>query len=90
MLGQSWSDSPIKTTIESLPVTKVRLPKVTVCPPKNTFTDLNYDLMLTEDMKVDMETKNELTEFAMMIIQDHMHEENMIRIRQFNEENRFY
>ena len=87
---QSWSDSPIKTTVESLPVTKIRLPKVTVCPPKNTFTDLNYDLMLTEDMKVDIDTRNELTEFAMMIIQDHMHEEFMSRFRQLDEENRFY
>ena len=40
----SWSESPIKTTIETLPISEITFPKVTVCPPKNTFTDLNYDL----------------------------------------------
>ena len=44
---QSWNDSPIKTTIETLPITEITFPKVTVCPPKNTYTDLNYDLMVT-------------------------------------------
>ena len=36
----SWSESPIKTTIETLPISEITLPKVTVCPPKNTFTNL--------------------------------------------------
>ena len=45
----SWSESPIKTTIETLPISDIMFPKVTVCPPKNTFTDLNYDLMMTEN-----------------------------------------
>ena len=38
---QSWADSPVKTTIETLPITEITFPKVTVCPPKNTYTDLN-------------------------------------------------
>ena len=41
---QSWSEGPVKTTIETLPITDITFPKVTVCPPKNTYTDLNYDL----------------------------------------------
>ena len=45
-----WAESPVKTTIETLPITEITLPKVTVCPPKNTFTNLNYDLMLLETM----------------------------------------
>ena len=31
----SWADSPTKTTIETVSITKMTLPKVTVCPPKN-------------------------------------------------------
>ena len=46
----SWSESPVKTTIETLPISEIKFPKVTVCPPKNTFTDLNYDLMMTENI----------------------------------------
>merc|ERR1711923_207682 len=52
---QSWADSPIKTTIETLPITEIIFPKVTVCPPKNSYTDLNYDLMMTENMTLDNE-----------------------------------
>ena len=46
---KSWAISPVSTTIETLPLSEMKLPKVTVCPPKNTFTDLNYDLMLAEN-----------------------------------------
>ena len=46
----SWSESPVKTTVETLPISDIKFPKVTVCPPKNTFTDLNYDLMMTENI----------------------------------------
>ena len=42
---QSWALSPISTSEETLPMEQIKFPKVTVCPPKNTFTDLNYDLM---------------------------------------------
>ena len=33
---QSWAESPVKTTIETLPITEITFPKVTVCPPKKT------------------------------------------------------
>ena len=51
---------------------ELKLPQVTVCPPKNTFTSLNYDiakssnktLTLTEDVR------KELADFALERIQD--------------------
>ena len=51
---QDWDESPVKTTVETFPITELTFPKVTVCPPKNTYTDLNYDLMLTENMTLEM------------------------------------
>ena len=65
---QSWADSPVKTTIETLPITEITLPKVTVCPPKNTYTDLNYDLMMAENMTLDNTTRNELTDLALRLL----------------------
>ena len=35
----SWSESPVKITLETSPIAEIRFPKVTVCPPKNTFPD---------------------------------------------------
>ena len=50
---QAWEDSPVSTTIETLPISKLRFPKVTVCPPKDTYTDLNYDLMMLQKKELD-------------------------------------
>ena len=43
---EDWYESPVKTTEEALPISDLKLPKVTVCPPRNSYTDLNYDLIL--------------------------------------------
>ena len=64
----AWSESPVKTHIDSLPISKITLPKVTVCPPRNTFTDLNYDLMLTENMTLTQEMRHEMFKFALEVI----------------------
>ena len=40
----SWAQSPASTTIETLPISQVSFPSVTVCPPAQTATTLNYDL----------------------------------------------
>ena len=54
---KAWEESPVTTTVETLPITEITLPKVTVCPPKNTFTNLNYDLMMLENMTLDNDTR---------------------------------
>ena len=63
----SWSESPVKTTIETLPISDIKLPKVTVCPPKNTFTDLNYDLMMTENKTLTEEMRDEMFKYAVKV-----------------------
>ena len=46
----SWASSPISTTIETLPISDLDFPNVTVCPPKNSFTGLIPDLLRTRNM----------------------------------------
>ncbi len=64
---QSWAESPVKTTVETLPISEITFPKITVCPPRNTFTDLNYDLMAIENVSLDEPVteldKNETVEY---------------------------
>ena len=43
---QEWKESPIKTIIETFSIERIEFPVVTVCPTKNTFTILNYDLLM--------------------------------------------
>ena len=61
---QSWEQQPIVTTIETLPADEMKMPKVTVCPPKNMFTDLNYDLMLARNMTFSNGMREELRNYA--------------------------
>ena len=66
---ESWAESPISTAIDSQPTSEVQLPKVTVCPPKNTFTDLNFDLMNLNNATLNNKTKDQVIRFAMEVIQ---------------------
>ena len=53
----SWADSPISTTIETRPITEIDFPNLTVCPPRNTFTSLNPDLVRARNISLDEEKK---------------------------------
>ena len=65
-----WSENPIKTTIETRSIKELIFPKVTVCPPKHTYTDLNYDLMMLENTTLDADTRNRLVDNANDIMYD--------------------
>ena len=60
----SWADSPVTTTIETLPISELDFPNVTVCPPRNTFTSLTPDLMMARNMTMDRDRRRELSKFA--------------------------
>lgn len=91
---QSWQDSPVTTTIETRPISEVTFPKISVCPAKNTYTNLNYDLM---KMKENVSIPSDLTDYAddlrenfIRHFQDDDYQEQLKKIREtFQEENRF-
>ena len=58
----SWAVSPVSTTIETLPITDLDLPNVTVCPPRNTFTSLNPDLVMARNIDLDQDKRKELVD----------------------------
>ena len=84
---QSWSDSPIKTTVEKMPISKIKFPKVTVCPPRGTFSDLNYDLMLAENSTFEEEQAQELNSFIYDVVNNHVYMDEWTKL---NEENRYF
>ena len=52
MIQQSfanWEANPVATTLESHPLSQLSFPKVTVCPPIDTFTTLNLDIEMMEN-----------------------------------------
>ena len=52
MIQQSfanWEANPVATTLESQPLSQLSFPKVTVCPPSDTFTTLSLDIEMMEN-----------------------------------------
>ena len=84
---QSWEESPITTTIDTFPITEITFPEVTVCPPKNTKTDLNKLLILNESLS--NETRQDILEFALEMISDYYYEEVYYNMSFFDEKDRF-
>ena len=60
----SWASSPISTTIETLPISDLDFPNVTVCPPRNSFTSLNPDLLMARNIIFETEKRRELSDFV--------------------------
>ena len=87
---QSWAESPVRTTIETLPINEITFPKVTVCPPKNTFTDLNYDLKITENMTLNNDTRIELANYAMELLYDQLHINMLRNVSKLEEKDRYH
>ena len=84
---ETWAESPIKTTIETRPMSEIRFPKVTVCPPKNTYTDLNYKLMLAEKKTLNKVMRIDLYNYTEKIVNEHGY---MDEIDKLHEEDRYY
>ena len=72
-----WAVSPISTTIETLPITDATFPLVTVCPPRKSFTNLNYDLMTMENARIDDQTRARLIRLAVKLINDAIFEKDL-------------
>ena len=84
-----WKQSPITTTIGSSPIKDFPLPNITVCPPAQTFTDLNYDLIVAENQTLDNETRMELVNYGLELLQNHLFEEFMRNLSKLRDSNRF-
>ena len=87
---ESWAESPITTAVDSQLTSEVQLPKVTVCPPKNTFTDLNFDLMNLKNATLNDTIKDKVKRFAMEVIQDQIHQKIMSDLKKVEEKDRSY
>ena len=87
---QDWTDNPISTTIETKPITEITFPKVTVCPPKNTYTDLNYDLMMIENMTVDNDTRGKLVNYAQEQLYYYLYNKIMNNLNLLQDKDRYF
>ena len=56
----NWQQNPVATTISTYPIEQVSLPKIYVCPPKHTYTNLNQDIVEMKDVVLTMHQITEL------------------------------
>lgn len=87
----NWKQSPISTAIETLPISDITLPNVTVCPPKALFLNLNYDILQSEKIKLDKEKRDTLTAVsALDVIQEKVYEEIIKNLSKVEDPDRYY
>ena len=86
---QAWEESPITTTIETIPISKIKFPKVSVCPPANTVTNLNYDLMMADNMTLDNNTRKDLIKIVLEHFDNDNFESVLKNLSLIHEKSRF-
>ena len=60
MSFENWAANPVTTTVETLPISDITFPTITVCPARDTQTNLNYDLVNTELYHLSKEERTNL------------------------------
>ena len=56
-----WAKSPVTTTIETLPISGLEFPSVTVCPPRKSLTALNLDIVRTNNISLSYTQRKDLS-----------------------------
>ena len=63
---------------------------MTVCPPKDSFLNLNHDIQRSENVKLDNDTRKELLDYAMDKIQDEFYKEIMTNLSKVEDPDRYF
>ena len=78
---------PGYSSISVLPITRITFPNLTVCPPRGTFTSLNYDLLLAGNRS--LEEDSELGDFIAELLAEEGYQSILEDLDNFYEKNRF-
>ena len=86
----NWELSPISTAIETLPISHITFPNVTVCPPKNSTLNLNHVIEQSKGVILGNNTRNKLINYAMDVIQEEFYKEVMKNLSKVEDPNRYH
>ena len=85
----SWADSPITTTIDTLPISELEFPNVTVCPPRNSFTSLNLDIARSSKISLSQGQRKALSkQISEVVYTSHM-ERKLATYTEYEEKDRY-
>ena len=86
----NWEQHPISTTIETQSISQITFPNVTVCPPKNLFLNLNYDISKVETVRIDKEKRKTLIEASLDILQETFYLDIMRNMTKVEDPDKYY
>ena len=86
----NWNLSPIVTTIETRPISELKLPNITVCPPKVSFLNLNYDFKASKNVALHNTTRTTLIDAFLDLFQDTYFKEKMRTLNKIHDSDRYY
>ena len=84
-----WADSPITTTIETLPISRLEFPNVTVCPPRKSFTNLNLDIARSSKISLSERQMKALSEQISEVVFTSNMESKLATYNEYEEKNRY-
>ena len=79
----SWKESPVVTSSQTLHISNVKFPKITVCPPEQTNTGLNHLLEKSKSTDLLPWIKADLAAYAAVLAQDEYHLELVDKMKSF-------
>ena len=85
---RGWKESPVSTSIEVRPIVEVTFPNVTVCPPRDTFTEINHDLQTVDRIQLDPQTRLELLSSLDDLLLDYFHGTTLRQMDWFSDRDR--
>ena len=85
----NWYQTPISTTIESLPISQMKFPNITVCPPRNSILNLNYDIKMKENIKLSKVQREDLLAYAINVSQNKFYDEIMTNLSKVEDSDRY-
>ena len=76
---QAWDESPVVSSVRTKPITQMKFPQVTVCPPQNSNTALNQDFAALESELLEDETRASMKRLFIDTLYKEAHEQYIER-----------
>ena len=86
----NWDQRPIITLTETFPINEVTLPNVTVCPPKDKYLNLNFDILKMQKKTIDQKIRIELFEYSIAEIQNYFYNKIINSLEKIQDRDRYY
>ena len=86
----NWDQSPITTTVEILPISEIKFPNISVCPPKGSFLHLNYAIMESKKTNLSEKAREQLLHDAIDDFQERFTTELMNNLSKIQDPDRYF